>query len=211
MKINEFAKATGLSARAIRLYEQKGLLKSLRDSSNKYRIYQQDQIELAKNIKQLRNLGFPVSEIFHLLKIDPNLRVEKIQDEIKRHLIRINHQIQEMQIQAQETQNLLSSLNKGKTLTAKQKSAFRGFSQAAIKKSALDYANSYFKRSHLGVDEELQMLTAAYSSLFLTFVSQGSTKELAKGHRLIAKCLNKIGEDSLAKRHLATGIAYEKM
>jgi putative AdoMet-dependent methyltransferase len=52
MKINEFSKATGLSPRAIRLYEEKGLLKSQREPENRYRIYSQKQISFFEKLRQ---------------------------------------------------------------------------------------------------------------------------------------------------------------
>ncbi len=62
MKINEAVKRTGLSKKAIRLYEDKGLLQ-VRRISNGYRDYAEADIEILKRIKMLRLVGVPISDI----------------------------------------------------------------------------------------------------------------------------------------------------
>ena len=62
MKISDVEKATGLTAKAIRLYEEKGLI-SVNRSENTYRDYSESQVSLLKEIKILRDLGIGISEI----------------------------------------------------------------------------------------------------------------------------------------------------
>ncbi|MBE6607745.1 MAG: MerR family transcriptional regulator [Ruminococcaceae bacterium] len=62
MKINNAEKATGLTQKAIRLYESKGLIKVSRDS-NGYRNYSEDDIEALKKIKLFRSVGVSVTDI----------------------------------------------------------------------------------------------------------------------------------------------------
>ena len=62
MKINNAEKATGLTQKAIRLYESKGLIKVSRDS-NGYRNYSEDDIEALKKIKLFRSVGVSDTDI----------------------------------------------------------------------------------------------------------------------------------------------------
>ena len=62
MKINDIEKITGLSKKAIRLYEEKGLVCVSRDE-NGYRNYSNDDAERLKEIKLLRSIGAPISDI----------------------------------------------------------------------------------------------------------------------------------------------------
>ncbi len=62
MKINEAVKRTGLSKKAIRLYEAKGLLQVQR-IANGYRDYTEADIEILQRIKLLRLVGVPISDI----------------------------------------------------------------------------------------------------------------------------------------------------
>ena len=56
MKINDVEKLTGLTAKAIRLYESKGLISVPREE-NGYRNYGERDIEELKKIKLFRSVG----------------------------------------------------------------------------------------------------------------------------------------------------------
>lgn len=62
MFINDVMKITGLSKKAIRFYEDKGLL-SVQRHINGYRSYSEDNILTLKKIKMLRSCGVSVSDI----------------------------------------------------------------------------------------------------------------------------------------------------
>lgn len=66
-KISEFSVATGLSIKALRLYEQSGILIPSRSEANQYRLYSEAQIPVAKEISILRLTGFSIREIKALL------------------------------------------------------------------------------------------------------------------------------------------------
>ena len=63
MRIKEVEKTTGLTAKAIRLYESKGLLSVARESENDYRDYTEEDVERLKTIAVLRQLDVPVKTI----------------------------------------------------------------------------------------------------------------------------------------------------
>ena len=62
MFINDVVKRTGLTKKAIRFYEDKGLL-SVQRQINGYRSYSEDNISTLKKIKMLRSCGVSVSDI----------------------------------------------------------------------------------------------------------------------------------------------------
>ena len=62
MKINDVEKITGLTSKAIRLYESKGLIAVKRDE-NGYRNYSDDDVNTLKNIKLLRSVDISISDI----------------------------------------------------------------------------------------------------------------------------------------------------
>ncbi len=63
MRIKEVEKETGLTAKAIRLYESKGLLTVERNTGNDYRDYSQEDVKRLKTIAVLRKLEIPIAEI----------------------------------------------------------------------------------------------------------------------------------------------------
>lgn len=75
MQLKDVEKLTGLSSKAIRLYEEKGLIRVARQDGNAYRVYSTDNIETLRKIKLLRYLDFSVQEIRGLLSLpDEDLR-----------------------------------------------------------------------------------------------------------------------------------------
>ncbi|OIV35743.1 hypothetical protein BIV57_19900 [Mangrovactinospora gilvigrisea] len=68
MTIGEFARATGLSAKALRLYDDVGLLRPHRvDPGTGYRHYAEEQVARALLIARLRHLGMPLERIRSVL------------------------------------------------------------------------------------------------------------------------------------------------
>lgn len=67
MKIKDVEKLTGLSAKSIRLYEEKGLLKVERNGENEYRAFTEENVEQLRLIRLLRYLDFSISEIGALM------------------------------------------------------------------------------------------------------------------------------------------------
>lgn len=65
MKIKDAELLTGLSAKTIRFYESEGLIYVKRDS-NKYREYDEDNINELRRIKILRKIDVPISKIKEL-------------------------------------------------------------------------------------------------------------------------------------------------
>lgn len=63
MRIKEVEQRTGLTAKAIRLYESKGLLKPARETENDYRDYTEEDVARLKTIAILRKLDVPVKTI----------------------------------------------------------------------------------------------------------------------------------------------------
>lgn len=81
MSISEFARRSRLSPKALRLYDEMGLLPPARvDASTGYRYYGTDQIESARLIAALRQLGIPFAEIKVVLDLEPEMAAERVAD-----------------------------------------------------------------------------------------------------------------------------------
>lgn len=72
MGTGEFSAVTRLSRKALRLYQEQGLLEPAAvDPRTGYRSYAPDQVRTARLIGRLRLLGLPLGEIRALLALDP--------------------------------------------------------------------------------------------------------------------------------------------
>lgn len=71
LTIGAFAKATRLSPKALRLYDELGLLPPARvDPVTGYRRYAPEQVQRARLVAWLRRLGMPLARIRHVCSLD---------------------------------------------------------------------------------------------------------------------------------------------
>ncbi|WP_422000291.1 MerR family transcriptional regulator [Reyranella sp.] len=70
LTLSEAARRLGVSGKALRVYEQRGLLAPLRTAAG-WRAYGRAEMERAAEIAALRRLGFGLAEIGRMLKADP--------------------------------------------------------------------------------------------------------------------------------------------
>ncbi len=83
-KIGEFSKITMISVKALRYYDEKGLLVPSDRSDNQYRMYNERDYELALLIKKLKKCGFTIAEIKEALEhCDDKLELNYILHEKK--------------------------------------------------------------------------------------------------------------------------------
>ena len=68
MLIGEIADFFGISRKAIRLYEKKGIIKPVKvDAANGYRYYSAEQVQQLNALLELKVLGFSLDEIKMIL------------------------------------------------------------------------------------------------------------------------------------------------
>jgi DNA-binding transcriptional MerR regulator len=70
-QIGEVAELTGLSQRALRYYEELGLLESRSHGPGKFRVYTEEDLERLRRIKRLKdNLGFSLQQAKEAMERD---------------------------------------------------------------------------------------------------------------------------------------------
>lgn len=79
MSIGDFARRSRLSPKALRLYDELGLLPPSRvDALSGYRYYVTDQLERAQLISALRRLQVPLATITELVGLEPTEAAERV-------------------------------------------------------------------------------------------------------------------------------------
>jgi DNA-binding transcriptional MerR regulator len=79
VSIGEFARRSRLSPKALRLYDEMGLLVPARvDADSGYRFYGIDQLEPARLVAALRQLDVPLAEIKAILALSPEMAAQRI-------------------------------------------------------------------------------------------------------------------------------------
>lgn len=108
MNIGQAARASGVSAKMIRYYDEIGLVRPASRSDANYREFDTREINELRFIKRARSLGFSVAEITQLLSLwrdreRPSREVKAIAD---RHLADLDARIAEMQAMADTLRHL---------------------------------------------------------------------------------------------------------
>ena len=109
MRIKEVEQATGLTAKAIRMYESKGLLTVAREAENAYRDYTDEDVARLKTIAILRRLDIPVKEIKQWCDGEV-----KLEDLIRRASYEARTAQEEQKAKAALTEELLEILEEDK-------------------------------------------------------------------------------------------------
>ncbi len=112
--IGEISKLTNLSARAIRLYVEKGLVSCSHRGNNGYRYFSPDALEKLEAIRKLKQMKFSLEEIKNYLAAKDNglidvlkFKLETRLEEVQKERCKLDYLQQEIELQLLVTNKLL--------------------------------------------------------------------------------------------------------
>jgi Cu(I)-responsive transcriptional regulator len=110
MNIGEAAKASGVSAKMIRYYEQIGLIPRAARSEAGYRSYGDSDVHSLRFIRRARDLGFPVEQIAELLALwrDRRRASSKVKSVALEHIAELKSRIADLQAMSQTLEHLVA-------------------------------------------------------------------------------------------------------
>ncbi len=102
MNISSASQKTGLSAKTIRYYEQRGLVRPSR-SENGYRVYTPQDLSALCFLQRTRATGFGLQESRELLELyrNPDRHSRDVKELVGHTLQRVHEKIQELQLMAE--------------------------------------------------------------------------------------------------------------
>lgn len=108
MNIGEVAEATGVSAKMIRYYEERQLIRPAVRTASGYRTYGQADVHTLGFIHRARNLGFSVDEIARLLALwhDPTRSSADVKRLAAGHIAGLERKIAELRAMADTLRDL---------------------------------------------------------------------------------------------------------
>ncbi|MBE0594689.1 MAG: Cu(I)-responsive transcriptional regulator [Gemmatimonadales bacterium] len=109
MNIGEASKASGVSAKMIRYYEQTGLIPPAGRSESGYRAYAQPDVHRLRFIRRARDLGFSVAEIGDLLGLwnDRSRHSADVKRLAQAHITELEERIARLRQMADTLQTLI--------------------------------------------------------------------------------------------------------
>ena len=116
VQIGDLAKRAGVSVRAVRYYEELGLITPADHSAGGFRLYGEDNLKRLKVINVLKELGLTLTEIRQILLVKKNSNddheaVEFLQKVFKERLILVETKIQALSKMRSELGNALRILD----------------------------------------------------------------------------------------------------
>ncbi|KFC83448.1 MULTISPECIES: Cu(I)-responsive transcriptional regulator [Buttiauxella] len=111
MNISDVAKKTGLTSKAIRFYEEKGLVTAPLRSDNGYRSYTQKHLDELTLLRQARQVGFNLEECRELVNLfnDPARHSADVKARTLQKVADIEKVISELQGMRQQLMALADS------------------------------------------------------------------------------------------------------
>ena len=109
MNIGAAAKASGVSAKMIRYYEEQGLIVAAKRTDAGYRIYSEQDVQVLRFIKRARDLGFAVEWIKSLLALwqDQQRHSGDVRALAQRHVDELQQKIAQLQQMVGTLQTLI--------------------------------------------------------------------------------------------------------
>lgn len=113
MNIGEAARASGVSAKMIRYYEQTGLIPQAERKASGYRDYSSRDVHMLRFVRRARDLGFSVAEIDELLHLwrDRSRQSAEVKRIALDHVASLKRKIAEMEEMLATLTHLAESCN----------------------------------------------------------------------------------------------------
>ncbi|OOC63984.1 MerR family transcriptional regulator [Paenibacillus ihbetae] len=114
MKISAFAKVSGLSIKALRYYDELGLLKPAHvDEQSGYRYYAEEQLLTVKRIAAYKEQGFTLEQLKPFL--EDNIRADAVRERLSEKMKELQETVQSLQLQLDEVNSRMSRLERIET------------------------------------------------------------------------------------------------
>jgi len=99
MTIGQAAARTGVPAKTIRFYEEAGIIARAARDENRYRTYNDADVQTLRFIHRARGLGFSLKEVADLLALyrDRRRASREVKKLALRHVAELDHKIAEME------------------------------------------------------------------------------------------------------------------
>lgn len=111
MNIGQAARASGVSAKMIRYYEQTGLIPAAGRTAAGYRDYSDREVHVLRFVRRARDLGFSVADIAGLLGLwqDQTRHSAEVKRIAQTHVAALDQKIRDMQQMADTLKQLIGS------------------------------------------------------------------------------------------------------
>jgi DNA-binding transcriptional MerR regulator len=166
LSIGQFARASGLTAKALRHYDAVGLLApAMVEPGSGYRRYSTDQLASARLIRRLRHLELPLSEVDRLIRLqgqDP----EAMAAELRAYRHRLASRLVRLQLQMHDLDHLITERGRQDMDESRDKPVLDPVAERQLAAALFNRVWSLLELETRTEAEEAQMIHAAHASCY---------------------------------------------
>lgn len=200
LSIGQFARASGLTAKALRHYDAVGLLRpALVEPGNGYRRYHTNQLGAARLIRRLRRLDLPVAEVRRLLDLLAEDQ-EAITGALLAHRRLLEARVARMQRQMHDLDHLVAEKGREAMHGEKDQPALDRTTQRQVAAALFNRVWTLLETEARTEAEEAEMIHAAHASCYHWMMS-GEPVKRARGEWQCSRVYAVLGRPEPALFH----------
>ncbi|HYK30337.1 MAG TPA: helix-turn-helix domain-containing protein [Streptosporangiaceae bacterium] len=200
LSIGQFARATGLTAKALRHYDAVGLLTpAVVDTGNGYRRYSVDQLATARLIRKLRALELPVAEVRRLLDLHED-EAGALAAELLAHRKRLESRVVRLQRQMHDLDHLVAEKGWHDMGETKDQLVLEPEVQRQIAAACFNRVWTLLEKETRTESEDAQMIHAAHASTY-HWMQIGEPVRRARGEWQCSRVYCVLGHPEAAMFH----------
>lgn len=200
LSIGQFARATGLTAKALRHYDAVGLLTpAVVDAGNGYRRYRAEQVPTARLIRRLRSLELPVAEVRRLLDLY-NADPDALTAELLAHRRRLESRVVRLQKQMHDLDHLVTEKGWHDMGDAKDQLVLEPDVQRQIAAACFGRVWTLLEQEDRSEAEDAEMIHGAHASAY-HWMQLGDPRRRARGEWQCSRVYCVLGHPEAAMFH----------
>ena len=200
LSIGQFARATGLTAKALRHYDAVGLLTpAVVEPGNGYRRYSVEQLATARLIRKLRALELPVAEVRRLLDLYES-DADALTAELLAHRKRLETRVVRLQRQMHDLDHLVTEKGWQDMGEAKDQLVLEPDVQRQIAAACFNRVWTLLEMETRTEAEDAQMIHAAHASTY-HWMQIGEPVRRARGEWQCSRVYCVLGQPEAAMFH----------
>jgi DNA-binding transcriptional MerR regulator len=162
LSIGQFARATGLTAKALRHYDSVGLLAPAAvDPDNGYRRYAAEQVPVGRLVRRLRDLELPLDEVKRLLGYGEGPALDAA---LQSHRKRLEARTTRLRRQLHDLDHLLAD---GRTaMTAKTDPGLDDATHRQVGVALFNHVWTLLENEQRTAEQDIEMVHAAHASAY---------------------------------------------
>lgn len=200
LSIGQFARAVGLTAKALRHYDAVGLLTpAVVEAGNGYRRYHVEQLAIARLIRKLRDLELPVAEVRRLLDLYED-DADALTAELRAHRKRLESRLVRLQMQLHSLDHLVNEKGWQTMGEAKDQLELDPDLQRKIAAACFNGVWTLLEKEDRTEAEDAQMIHAAHASTY-HWMQIGGPERRARGEWQCSRVYCVLGQPEAAMFH----------